>query len=234
MGLGGFLLGGALAGAGKGMALQAEQSALERREARLAAARAAERQEDRTWRKEDLQQAEDSTARRDKRLHGYDVEKEGVRFSNQVTLADKSDATTLERDRLNHTRDMEKLEKEWGFRMSDAEKDRTFRTEQELGKPVDAITDEATGERILIYNDPNQKSGVRRVRITGVDARKPKTTGSGTSLLTNRGAGEDPAPTSVNSGKILTRAQLAEAAKAQGKSETQMEAEAKRLGFTIR
>lgn len=87
MGLGGFVLGGALAGVGKGMAMQAEQNALERREARLAAARAAERAEDRQWQKEDAIQANNWQADRDQRLHNNRIVELGENAENETALA---------------------------------------------------------------------------------------------------------------------------------------------------
>lgn len=226
MGLGGFVLGGLVAGAGKGMEMQAEQDALERREARLAAARQAERIEDREWRKEDFQIAEDSTARRDQRLHNQDLEKEGVKFGNQVTLADKSEKADVAKEKREEARTyrLETFRSQLGM----VEKEYAAKLERQMSNgEINDILETEDGSYVAVTKDG-------KTRPLGIKA-KPDTGGAGSSLLANRPAGADPAkPTNVNSGKILTRAQLAEAAKAQGKSEAQMEAEAKRLGFTIR
>lgn len=231
MGLGGFILGGALGGVGKGMQMQAEQNALERREARLAAARQAERQEDREWKLQDDSAAEDRTARRDRRLHNYDQENEATKFGNQSALADKADKAEAAKEKREEARTirLETFRSQLG--MVETEFEKKLAKQLESGE-INDILESEDGTYIAV-----DKNG--RTRSLGFKAKpKPESaTGEGgSSLLTNTGkpAARAGSTASVNSGKILTRAQLAEAAKAQGKSEAQMEAEAKRLGFTIR
>jgi hypothetical protein len=193
MGLGGFILGGAVGGIGKGMGMQAEQDALERREARLAAARQSERQEDRQWHTDDLKTAEDSTARRDSRLHNQDKEKLGLQFGNQVALADKA-ASAGREEREDKQQFEERIEKlKLGFEASEKSKQRAWDAQQELGKPIGQDVDQTTGKPILYFRDPGAKSGVRVVPIEGIDARKPVAATGGTSLLTNSGSGAKPA-----------------------------------------
>lgn len=87
MGLGGFVLGGALAGIGKGMAETVESNALQRREERLAALRQAERAEDRVYQKEDFAAQQDAIGVRDVRLAGLDEAKDNRRLTNEMKIA---------------------------------------------------------------------------------------------------------------------------------------------------
>ena len=175
MGLGGFILGGALSGVGKGLAMQAEQNALERREARLAAARQAERQEDRSWRKEDLQIAEDSTARRDQRLHNQDKEKLGLQFGNQVELAKQAE-TAEQREALREEQRTYRLE---AFRSQlDINKSAAL---AKIGKQLEAgdIYDIQEGEDGTVY--AVTKGG--KVRSLGTKAPKKAEAGGSSTLL---------------------------------------------------
>lgn len=236
MGLGGFIVGGALSGIGKGMAQQVEQTALDRREARLQAAREAEQaksfENSKELQAEQYRLAGEKEAQSDERQFQNNVALTETKFKNEAALAGAKSQAELAKEERQFKRDMAKLQTEWGFRLKEGEAERAAAIRKELGKPVVQEVDQKTGQLVLGWADPDQPNGIRFARLNGDYRDAPKTTEKG-SFLDRTGKDQGGSMLKKPEQKTMTRSQLEEAAKTTGKSVAQMQAEAKRLGFTI-
>lgn len=98
MGLAGFIIGGALGGAGKAMQLQQEDDVVARREARLAALRAEERKEDRANTLENFTIEEEANAR--SQLRGAKIAEaaDNRKAASLIGIAEKEAAAAKEKD----------------------------------------------------------------------------------------------------------------------------------------
>lgn len=230
-GLGGFVLGGALKGVGAGLQQKVEEDVLARREARLEALRQQERAEDRAARKEDLQFQDDANARGDVRRANLGMASDNNRFANEAQLGAAAAAAQKAEREDRQAFEVSLTQLRQGFEASEASKTRAWEAQQELGKPIGQTTDEKTGEPVLMFRDPNAKSGVRTVRITGVDERKPdKAAESGSSLLGNR-TGGTAAP--AQPAQTVTKADVEFSARKYGMTYEEAKRKAESMGMKV-
>lgn len=207
MGLGGFIIGGLASGIGKGMQMQHEQNALERREARLAAMRQAERAEDRQWKREDDKEAERRALNLARVNQGYDLEKIGVQFGNTVALTKEGERASIEKEKRDEARTyrIEAFRSQLGLNEAaagakiDAQKQRILK-QIESGDIEDILTTE-DGTYVAVT-----KGG--QTRPLGYKAA-PTASGSGSSLmLPNRGPTTNQGPSKPTAGLTYTREEL--------------------------
>lgn len=217
-GLGGFILGGALQGAGKGLQQKVEEDVLARREARLDALRQQERQEDRANRVSDLQFQETANAQGDVRRANLGMATDNNRFNNEAQLGSAAAAAKAEADKTAEERriDAENREEEREKRLIDANTNaeirRAIATREE--KPEDIITDD-DGNVTVIYSRNGKPVAVPLPGVRG-KATQPKAS-EASSLLDQRGGVAPPATGQAKqTAKTATMADVAQTAKETG------------------
>lgn len=221
MGMGSYLLAGALSGVGAGMAQKQKMADEERRDAALSALRRGEI---------DLQyqKAGENQAASDQRNADRVREERSANQQFQLGMA-QAGAKADERKQASRQE----------FELRKARLDSALRTNEEVAKIAaeakargnevqDVITDGETGAVSVVF-----KNGASQM-LKGVIARpRPTATSDDAPLLTG-GAGRPTQASAQNQPKIATRAQLEEMAKQSGMSVQDAEAWARGQGWTIR
>lgn len=225
----GFIIGGALQGAGAGMAQAQAIKDQERRDAALAKLR---RDENSAQNVEQADLNDRNAARSDER---------GV--SGKLTILGKTQeyeakaataAAEFKKQENETQRDFEirKTRLESALRKDENTAKIVEEAKQRGLEPFDVVTDGETGAVSVIY-----KNGKGEI-VNGVVARpKPGTSSDSSepvSVGATRGGGAAKPTAAAQNAKTITRAQIAETAKATGMSEQQAIADAQRRGYTVK
>lgn len=176
MGLGKFILGGALQGVGGGMQRKVEDDVLARREARLQALRQQERMQDRQWQKEDQQRQVEVQADRDNRLFEQGVKRDKIKLENEIELAGVGEeaAIAAERRREESTKRLESFRSR--LLMERDEQSKRVAADIAAGKVFDVSTDD-DGRVYAIYGDG------RAERLEGVKGKSARSSSSDGGIL---------------------------------------------------
>lgn len=174
MGLGLYMLGGALSGAGEGMNKAQTVKDQERRDAALEA-----------MRRQTMEQQGEINDRND-------ANSQSRRFKSQMGLQDDDQSfraatgaaasrAQADQDAANRAHEERMLRIRQGFDASQKAQDRALDREKEWGKPLDSFIDEETGDVTLIYRDGKTE------KYGGVAKRRPTASQAGSSLFADEG-----------------------------------------------
>lgn len=176
MGMGLYALAGALQGAGKGMTMQAESDATDRRNAAIEKAR-----------RENLELEYQLRDQNDASSTARDTTKQiaisNNSAANQTKIAGAGAKARLEEDKQKRKWDEEDREDKQKFDASEAEKTRRAELRKELFKPLETYTDGVSGDVTEIWGKPD---GTREVLVRRAAQRPKATEGTGSTPLTKR------------------------------------------------
>lgn len=179
MGLGLYMLGGALSGAGEGMNKAQTVKDQERRDAALSALR---QQEMEKHGEINDQNDASSQARRFKSQMGLQDDDQSFRAA---TGAAASRAQAAE-GAVSRAHEERMLRIRQGFDASQNAQNRALEREKEWGKPLDSFIDEETGDVTLVYRDGKTE------KYGGVAKKRPTASQAGSSLFADEGGAAKP------------------------------------------